>query len=118
MKRVLVCGDRNWSNYGVIANRLRELSRGTLIISGGARGADTLACLAAKALGFAYVEVRADWERHGKAAGAIRNREMLKLKPDLVIAFHDDLTKSKGTADMLRIARAAGIPTEERTSND
>lgn len=55
----------------------------------------------------------ADWDRHGKAAGPIRNREMLAAsEPDLVIAFVDKpLTRSRGTHDMVTIAREAGITT-------
>jgi hypothetical protein len=45
------------------------------------------------------IAMPADWANHGKAAGPIRNRKMLDLKPDLVLAFHADLTNSKGTKD-------------------
>ena len=54
----------------------------------------------------------ADWDKHGKAAGAIRNREMLKKgQPNLVIAFHTALQQSKGTRDMVELAKKAGIET-------
>ena len=53
----------------------------------------------------------ADWTRYGKPAGPIRNRQMLNEgKPDMVIAFHDDLSVSVGTKDMVDIANAAGLP--------
>lgn len=55
----------------------------------------------------------ADWNRHHKAAGPIRNRVMLeelnKSQEKLVLAFHDDLAASKGTADMCRISRKADV---------
>lgn len=53
----------------------------------------------------------ADWNKYGKVAGPIRNSEMLKLHPDidLVLAFHDDLSESKGTRDMVHKAQKAGI---------
>lgn len=45
-----------------------------------------------------------------QAAGVIRNREMLAEGPDVVLAFHADLAKAKGTRHMVRIAREAGVP--------
>lgn len=44
----------------------------------------------------------------GRAAGVLRNGEMLALRPLMVVAFHADLEASKGTADMVRRAKAAG----------
>lgn len=109
---VLVCGDRNWSDLKKIEERLSKLSKDTLVIEGGAKGADLLARRVAEKLGFDIIEIPANWVRHGRAAGPIRNQLMLGLAPDLVIAFHPDLTKSKGTADTVNEARRRGIPVE------
>jgi len=49
---------------------------------------------------------RAEWEKHGKRAGPIRNRQMLELKPDGVVAFPGD----RGTRDMITAAQEAGVP--------
>jgi hypothetical protein len=58
------------------------------IIHGAARGADTLAGLFAKMFGTKVEAYPADWDTHGKAAGPIRNQQMLdEGKPDLVVAF-------------------------------
>jgi hypothetical protein len=52
----------------------------------------------------------ADWNTHGRTAGPIRNSRMLaEGKPDLVLAFTHDLSKSIGTRDMVTKARAAGV---------
>ena len=51
------------------------------------------------------MEMPADWTKHGKAAGPIRNQKMLDECPDLVVAFPG----GKGTADMVRRAMKAGI---------
>jgi hypothetical protein len=60
----------------------------------------------AKWKGIAVKEYPADWQKHGKAAGPIRNRQMLEDgKPDLVIAF----SGGRGTANMISQARAAGV---------
>lgn len=110
--KVLCCGDRNWDDFQKIYNRLCELPRDTVIIEGEARGADTLSRIAAKQLGMEVHEFTAKWEKHGRAAGMIRNREMLKQVPDLVLAFHSNLTTSKGTRDMVNLAIKNNIPYE------
>lgn len=59
---------------------------------------------------FVHLPFPADWNRYGRAAGPIRNRQMLtEGKPDLVVAFHDDIESSKGTKDMVTIAEKAGV---------
>jgi len=52
----------------------------------------------------------ADWERYGRAAGPIRNRQMIETKPNLVLAFHNNLALSKGTKNTVDQARKAKIP--------
>lgn len=83
------------------------------VVHGAAPGADTIA--EEVALEFlAYAEPHpADWETHGKAAGPLRNQEMLDSGIDGVIAFKDgfDLSMGKGgTEDMCRRALRAGKP--------
>ena len=112
--RVLVCGDRNWVDYEYIAKVLDELvlSDNDLIIEGDARGADRLAGLWAEENGVPHVRIMALWEKYGRAAGPIRNRKMLhEYRPELVIAFHDDIDHSKGTMDMITISNNAKVET-------
>lgn len=86
-----------------------------VIISGGASGADRIGENFALVNWLKLEEFPADWEQHGKRAGILRNIEMLeKGKPDLVIAFPG----GRGTAHMVRIAIAAGVPVEEVTYVD
>jgi SLOG family YspA-like protein len=109
--RILVCGDRHWTDYQLILATLLGIGAAPhLIIDGEAKGADSMGNLAAMRLNWKYERYPADWNRYGKAAGPIRNQQMLNAKPDLVLAFHDDLTKSKGTANMVKIAKAKGVP--------
>jgi hypothetical protein len=110
--KVLVCGSRNWFDRNVIFRRLSQLSKDTVVLEGEASGADSLARDVAIALSLEVRRFPADWEKYGRAAGPIRNREMLDEKPDLVIAFHSDLWKSRGTADTVREAKKRGIPVE------
>lgn len=108
--RVLVCGDRAWSDRAPIERELRGLPEGTVVIHGGCRGADRLAGQVASELSFGVEEFPAEWHRYGRAAGPIRNRRMLEEgKPDLVLAFHPDLSRSRGTRDMVDRARKAGV---------
>ncbi len=108
--KVLVSGSRFYRDYQKILAVVKSLDI-DLLIAGGCRGADTLAVRDARQCGIRFIEYPADWKRFGKSAGPIRNQAMLDLeKPDLVLVFHEDLTKSKGTRDMILRASHAGIP--------
>lgn len=111
--RVLVTGDRNWTDIETIEWQLKLCVHMEVLIHGGARGADTIAGAFGKKLGskVEVLEFRADWDKYGRAAGPIRNKQMLvEGFPDYVLAFHDDLELSKGTRHMVSLARKAGIP--------
>jgi hypothetical protein len=112
---ILICGDRAWNNITILRSVIKDLiaQYGTFtLIHGDANGADRLSGHVAKySFGLEVMVFPALWDTHGKKAGPIRNRQMLSEgKPDLVIAFHNDLEHSKGTKDMLKIAGLAGIP--------
>lgn len=111
--RVVVSGDRNWTNVEVMYDRLASLPEGTTIVHGAARGADRLAGSIARVLRLTEEPHPAHWDRHRRAAGPIRNREMLLSAPvDLVLAFHNDLKSSKGTLDMVLLAQSKDVPVE------
>jgi hypothetical protein len=105
MLRILIAGGRDLQP-DLVARWLNEHLTGPLVvIHGDARGADQGAVI----FGAGRAEVipfPADWEKHGRAAGAIRNRQMLvEGKPDLVIAFPG----GRGTADCCKQAREHGV---------
>lgn len=111
--KVLICGSRNYRNAEAILKRMKDLPDDVLIIQGGAKGADSLAKMYAKDLGYDVVTFEAEWNVYGKAAGNIRNTHMLdKGQPTLVIAFVADPTHSPGTANMVLQALCAGIQVE------
>ena len=111
MTRIIVCGGRDYADAKRLAEVLNEVADAHpdfTLVHGGAKGADALAH--EWALGWGIIEVfRADWAKHGRAAGPIRNRQMLDAGADLVVAFPG----GSGTADMVRQARARGVPVRE-----
>ncbi len=110
--RVLVCGSRKWTDYAAIEQRLKLLPPQTMIIEGEAKGADKMARRIAVRIGLPVMPFPAEWDKYRRAAGVIRNQQMLdEGKPDLVLAFA--LPDSVGTKDMVARARKAGIPVEE-----
>jgi hypothetical protein len=118
MRRILVTGDREWTDRATIRLVLTPLYHADpatfVLISGAARGADTIAYQVAKRLGLPSernLRFPADWRKFGSGAGPIRNRQMLaEGQPEQVLAFHADLAHSHGTRDMVLVALAAGLP--------
>ena len=108
--RLLVTGDRDWTDADAIRLCLLDL-KPEVVIHGAAPGADSLADEVAKELGIERLSFPAKWKLYGRAAGPIRNQQMLdEGKPDTVVYFHHDLPSSKGTANMLKRARLADLP--------
>lgn len=107
--RVLVTGGRDYMDSVAAMAALSELHAATpisAVLQGGATGADQWGALWGLSMQIPVLEWTADWKKHGKAAGPIRNQRMIdEGKPDLVIAFPG----GRGTADMVRRARTAGI---------
>ena len=112
--RILVCGGRYYRNHERLDEVLDEISMAAqkvvLIINGGASGADSLAVRWAEERMLPVCTFTANWPKFGAAAGPIRNEWMLTYgKPDLVVAF----SGGRGTANMVRLARGAGVEVRE-----
>ena len=110
MRRIIVCGGRDFNNRDVVFNALGNYGAmfGPFeIVHGGAGGADSLAGEFGKQHGLTVHVEPANWREHGKAAGPIRNKLMLaKYAPIChVLAFPG----GRGTAHMVKIAREAGV---------
>lgn len=107
--RLLVCGGRDFEDVAVLLDAMNAAvgdNRDVVVIHGGARGADKIAGAIATAAGVPTEVHTADWDRYGKRAGYLRNRQMLdEGKPDLVLAAPGGV----GTAMMVKIAREAGV---------
>lgn len=108
--RVIVCGSRAWTDREQIAERLSQLPGTATVVHGCAKGADRIAGQEAQKLGLLVEEHPADWEKHGKRAGYVRNAHMANLGADLCLAFWDG--RSRGTAMMADLADENGIPLE------
>ena len=117
--KVLVCGGRNFGEslqceesaqerkyiYKILSGLNQQYSF-TQLIHGGASGADTCAGHWAAAMKVNVHVFPADWNKYGKIAGVIRNREMLiHGNPSIVVAFPG----GKGTRNMIDQARKAGV---------
>jgi hypothetical protein len=112
--RVIVCGGRDFfdSNKGFAAlDAVHAATPIKHLWHGNARGADSIADAWARARGVNVHPVPADWQKYGRRAGPKRNQNMLGQCPDLVIA----LPGGRGTADMVRRAKNAGVPVKEIT---
>lgn len=116
MKRILITGSRNWSFVDGIGFAIIDHEPGwnagerlpCVIVHGAARGADTIAANWAEKWQLNAEAHPADWKKHGKAAGPIRNQEMVDLGADVCLAFPTE--GSIGTWDCVRRAKKAGIP--------
>lgn len=102
-----VVGSRGFSNYDVMARALDNLglTSADTIVSGGAYGADALAEKYANAKGLATLIFKADWQKHGKKAGILRNQDIVD-NSDVVIAFWDGV--SRGTNNTINRTITAG----------
>ena len=98
-----VVGSRSFNNYELLRKHLDKRNI-TQIISGGARGTDTLAAKYAKEKKIELLEFLPDWTTHGKAAGFIRNKQIINAATH-VIAFWDGT--SHGTLNSINLAKKA-----------
>jgi hypothetical protein len=108
---VIVAGGRDFDDYELLCRKLDIILKNqteVVIVSGAARGADTLGERYAKERGYPVHPFPALWNKYGRRAGFIRNAEMLNYS-DALVAFWDG--KSRGTAHMIKIAREKGLPT-------
>lgn len=122
---VLVTGSRDYAdrqNIKAWLERMARLSKdGRIVVwHGDAKGADRIAGSVASELGFDVRAFPANWELYKKAAGAIRNTEMLDAGPHIVLAFHKNVlaraqypffeSGSVGTIDCVVKAHEMGLP--------
>lgn len=117
-RRIVVCGSTKFYDYSLLESSLNEIlgeySNDTIeIVSGHAKGADSLGERYAYEHNLKCTVFAADWKRYGRAAGPIRNSQMLeyvKQENPLVVAFWDG--ESHGTRDTINKAKKLNIRCE------
>ena len=120
--RIIVAGTRTFSDYELLRNRLDDFisklkqkhpDKQVVIITGAAKGADQLGSFYARSHNIPLKEFPADWTTYGKAAGPIRNQQMLDYalhEIPVLIVFWDG--ESRGTKNMMNIAKRHNVQTE------
>lgn len=104
--RTVVCGSRT-APLGAVFTAMEACGWvPSVVLSGGARGADNYGELWASSKSIPVERYPAEWDKHGKAAGFIRNAEMVS-KSEAVVAVWDGL--SRGTAHSIKLATEAGL---------
>lgn len=111
IERVAIVGSRAFLDLSLVRAFVAGLPDGTVVISGGAKGVDAAAEAAARARGLYVESIRPKWAEFGRAAGAIRNWQIVQ-KADRVVAFWDGV--SRGTAITIAPAKAKGIDVQVR----
>ncbi len=109
--KIVVAGCRDFADYETAKNyidfcisEIKDSSE-IIFISGGCKGADMLGERYAKENGYQIERHSAQWEKYGRAAGPMRNKEMAQCC-DYAICFWDG--KSKGTKSMIEYAKSMG----------
>ncbi len=103
--RVAIIGSRGYPYPSDVEEFVNGLPPNAVVISGGARGVDTIAAQRARARGLEVVEYLAQWDKYGRGAGYRRNHQIVD-DAALVVAFWDG--RSKGTAHTMGLARDQG----------
>lgn len=106
-KKVIIAGGRHYHDYARVKKEAMQFLaeqnwQDAIIVSGGASGVDALGERFAREQGFAIEQHPADWQKHGRAAGPIRNRDMAEAA-DALLAFWDGA--SRGTKSMIGLAQ-------------
>ena len=112
--RLIVAGSRSFNDYELLAATLDELTADVpkeelVILSGHARGADQLGERWSRERHVQCELFPADWEKHGRSAGHVRNAAMVaSCGPDDAAAFFWN-GRSPGTKGCLQLVRKAGL---------
>ena len=104
--KIIIAGGRDFNNYDLLKYTCDYLLKDQLnveIVSGAAKGADSLGEQYAKEKGYLIKQFPADWDAHGKSAGYKRNSDMADYA-NALIAFWDGT--SKGTQHMINLANS------------
>ncbi|MBF0266656.1 MAG: DUF2493 domain-containing protein [Gammaproteobacteria bacterium] len=106
--KLAIIGSRSFNNYDLLKSTLNDnFNNITCIISGGAKGADSLAEKYAFENNIATIIFKPDWKKYGRGAGIIRNKDIIS-NSDAAIAFWDG--ESKGTLNSINLCEKEQTP--------
>jgi hypothetical protein len=98
--KVIIAGMRDFFDYEVVKKVIKESGYPiTEVVCGCAAGVDSLGERWAKENNIPISRFPADWNKHGRAAGPIRNQEMAVEGDKLIVVWDGE---SRGTGDMVR----------------
>ena len=114
--RVIIAGGRDFDDYEYMSTKLNELfkdqnlfnNKAIKVISGMAKGADTLGIQYADEHKLTKILFPANWKEYPRIAGFLRNNDMLSIATHLIAFWNGE---SSGTKHMIEIAQEKGIPT-------
>ena len=111
MFKVIIAGGRDFTDYNLLVSSmdfyLSDVKEEIEVVCGEARGADSLGKRYALEKGYSVKSFPANWNKYGKPAGFIRNKEMAEYA-DAVVCFWDGV--SRGTANMVNLAKEYSLP--------
>ena len=102
--KIAIIGSRTFNDYELVCKTIKELKLETMtyMVSGGAKGADSLGEQYAKEHNIPCKIFKPDWNTYGKSAGFVRNKDIINAC-DIVVAFWDG--KTKGTEHSIMLAK-------------
>ena len=101
MKKIMICGSRSINNESLIFEKLNAAlvnNSDMILVSGGAKGVDSIGEAWAKSHNIQIQQYKPDWKRYGRGAGIVRNKIMIEAS-DYVFIFWDGI--SKGTKSVI-----------------
>ena len=118
---VIICGSREYENYEllkekcntILSRKLIDPDIKVVIISGCAKGADSLGEKYASEIGLEILKYPADWDKYGKRAGYLRNKQMAEIGNAVIAFMVPGENKNRGTKNMISLARASNLLVRE-----
>lgn len=107
--KVIIAGSRHCESFKVVLDAMNEspfVGKITEIVSGGARGVDTIGENLGVLMGIPVKRFPAEWDKFGRAAGPKRNRQMAEYADALIAVLYPG---SRGTANMIEQAKRLGL---------
>ena len=118
---VIICGSREFENYELLkekcnhllSRKLNDPDTRVVIVSGCAKGADSLGEKYASETGLEILKYPADWDRFGKRAGYLRNKQMAEVGNAVIAFMVPGEDKNRGTKNMISLAKAGNLLVRE-----